>query len=1067
MADKIKAVFLAALDLSAEQRPAYLDQACQGDVAVRRRVEAMLRAHETPDRVLDRPVWQPRIEQDEPPTTLVESFCPGHGVPADGPTESAGRVRLLGEIARGGMGCVLRGHDPEMQRELAVKVILPEHRDNPELLRRFVGEARLAGQLQHPGIMPVYDLGQMADGRPFFAMKLIRGRTLTDLLGERPEPGHDLPRWLRYFEAVCQAVGYAHAQGVIHRDLKPLNVMVGPFGEVQVMDWGLAKRLAEDSEEAGEQTPLSVASLSSTPIPTPLTRPGAIVGTPGYLAPEQAHGLSGDQRSDVFGLGAILCEILTGKPPFRGPGLLGLLEQTGDADLADATERLDRCGADADLVRLAKDCLAAEPANRPADGSAVAARLAEYQAGVQQRLRQAEVGQARAEARAEGERARRRLAVGLAAAVLAVVALGGGSLLLVQRHQAEQGREQARRQQSAESALVRAVELKELGRHEEALAMLEPVLQRLDERDGRVCDDVRQGVADLKLVGRLEKVRLRAVTWIGRSWEWARADREYEEEFRAVGLGGPDDPAETVAGRVRVSGVRAALVAALDDWSMIAANRQRRDWARAVARSAEEGNDWSRRIRANWDDPVALAKIAREAPVARLSPRLLDLLAQALGADQEAVPLLRKAQLQYPGDFWLNFDLGARLWNDKRHEEAVGFYRAALAARPGNTAVLGTLANAMWMLGQKDECIAYYKKTIELEPKLPIAQTNLGNALKATGKLDEALACFKKAVEVDPNYAYAQTSLGTALWDKGRQEEAIACYKKAIAVDPKDAAGHTLLGAALYNTGKADEALAAFRECLRHHPNSAYAHDWAAFILLGRGDASGARPFAEKAVALGPKSAQAHWNLGRALMGVGDPEGAIAAHQKAVELDPKHGAAGKDLAKARRLLEAREKVVAFRKGAHVPASNEERIEMVGWCRLDKLHHTATCLYADAFAADAKLADDLGAGHRDNAACCAALAAAGRGEDAAGLDEKERARLREQALGWLCADLALHSKRLHSGKPADRAAVQSALRHWQKDADLAGLRDKDALDRLPAPEQKAFAQLWADVAALLK
>src|SRR5262249_54270082 len=181
--------------------------------------------------------------------------------PAAGPASAAsqdqraGRVQLLGEIARGGMGVVLRGHDPELQRELAVKVILPAHRDNPELLRRFVGEARLAGQLQHPGIMPVYDVGRLADGRPFFAMKLIEGRTLAELLAERGDPGQDLPRFLRYFEAVCQAVGYAHARGVIHRDLKPANVMVGSFGEVQVMDWGLAKRLDDGPDAAPDQPP--------------------------------------------------------------------------------------------------------------------------------------------------------------------------------------------------------------------------------------------------------------------------------------------------------------------------------------------------------------------------------------------------------------------------------------------------------------------------------------------------------------------------------------------------------------------------------------------------------------------------------------------------------------------------------------------------------------------------------------------------------------------------------------------------------------------------------------------
>src|SRR5262245_37435353 len=179
MADKVKAVFLAALDTPPDQRLAYLDRACGGDAEVRRRVEALLRAHEAPDRLLDRPMRYPEAE-----TFGLPALHDANPRPAVNLTDRAGRVRLLGEIARGGMGAVLRGHDPDLERELAVKVILPEHRDNPDLVRRFVGEARLAGQLQHPGIMPVYDVGQLADGRPFFAMKLIEGRTLAELRSE-------------------------------------------------------------------------------------------------------------------------------------------------------------------------------------------------------------------------------------------------------------------------------------------------------------------------------------------------------------------------------------------------------------------------------------------------------------------------------------------------------------------------------------------------------------------------------------------------------------------------------------------------------------------------------------------------------------------------------------------------------------------------------------------------------------------------------------------------------------------------------------------------------------------
>ena len=221
-----------------------------------------------------------------------------------------------------------------------------------------------------------------------------------------------------------------------------------------------------------------------------------------------------------------------------------------------------------------------------------------------------------------------------------------------------------------------------------------------------------------------------------------------------------------------------------------------------------------------------------------------------------------------------------------------------------------------------------------------------------------------------------------------------------------------------------------------------------------------------KAIALDPKYAKAHYNLGYALQGKGQVDEAIACYQKAIALDPKYAAARTGLARAERLA-ARDKLPAFQNGSYTPASNAERLGLAGWCQIEKLNHTATRLYAAAFAADPKLADDLEAGHRYNAACYAALAAAGQGEDAAKLDDKDKARLRQQALDWLRADLALRTRQLESGQPADRTAAQQALRHWQKDTDLAGLRDAAALARLPSDEQKACSQLWADVAALLK
>ncbi|MFN0243098.1 MAG: serine/threonine-protein kinase, partial [Planctomycetota bacterium] len=157
--------------------------------------------------------------------------------------QGRGNYQLLGEIARGGMGVILKGHDTDLGRDVAVKVLDSELAKRPAVVQRFIEEAQIGGQLQHPGIVPVYELGLMADDRPYFTMKLIKGHTLASLMQQRKTPADNRGRLLSIFESVCQTVAYAHSKGVLHRDLKPANVMVGAFGEVQVVDWGLAKVL--------------------------------------------------------------------------------------------------------------------------------------------------------------------------------------------------------------------------------------------------------------------------------------------------------------------------------------------------------------------------------------------------------------------------------------------------------------------------------------------------------------------------------------------------------------------------------------------------------------------------------------------------------------------------------------------------------------------------------------------------------------------------------------------------------------------------------------------------------
>jgi serine/threonine-protein kinase len=230
---------------------------------------------------------------------------------------SAGRYQLLREIGRGGMGIVLEADDRELGRRLAVKVLLEQHQDDETLVRRFLDEARICGRLEHPGIVPIHELGRLADQRPFFTMRLIQGQTLAALLQARRHPTDDLPRFLTIFEQVCQTMAYAHSHGIIHRDLKPANIMVGSFGEVQVMDWGLAKVLNPAGAALPPDAITDQAGKPNLPGDSATSLAGTVMGTPGYMAPEQARGDTAhiDARCVVFGLGAILCVILTGKPP--------------------------------------------------------------------------------------------------------------------------------------------------------------------------------------------------------------------------------------------------------------------------------------------------------------------------------------------------------------------------------------------------------------------------------------------------------------------------------------------------------------------------------------------------------------------------------------------------------------------------------------------------------------------------------------------------------------------------------------------------------------------------------
>jgi tetratricopeptide (TPR) repeat protein/tRNA A-37 threonylcarbamoyl transferase component Bud32 len=847
------------------------------------------------------------------------------------------RYTLTRLHAMGGIGRVWVARDADLNRDVALKELRPERAGSTAAATRFLREAQVTGQLEHPGVVPVYELARRTeDGQPFYAMRFVHGRTLTDAVRayhrKRQQGEHTPVEWLALLNAlvaVCDAVAYAHSRGVVHRDLKGQNVALGDYGEVVVLDWGFAK-LAGDRGIEPEAQPVIVNAAGEVDA----TVQGQVVGTPAYMAPEQAEGRLDriDRRTDVYGLGAMMYEVLTGRAPFTGASTEEVLQRIR----VDEPER-PRKVAGGVPAALEAVCLKAL-AKRPEDRYATAGELGQE---VRRWLADEPVKAWREPLRVRSGRWVRRhkpAVAALAAAALVALLLGGAGLWWAQR-QAEE------RRRGVEAALAKAADMQGQAHWAEARAVLDQAADHLG--DGGPAD-LRQRLERarfaLKLVERLDAIQLQRATMVAGQFDNAGADREYAAAFREAGLGAVGEDPGAVAARIRASGVRQVLVDALDDWAVFLKRGARLDWVLAVARLADP-DPWRDRARGPkvWTDRAALAHLAQEALV-RLAaqpsaesvpPRFLGFLAMRLHELRgDAEGLLRAAQGVRPADFWVNFRLGNTLARKKRAEEAVGFYRAALAVRPGTGAV-------------------HYI---------------FGNALREQRKLTEAVAEYRRAIALHPDFAEAYFNLGFLLLQLGRGRESLACLRRGR------------------------------RLAMRRR----------------------------------------HWSH------------ATAQWVKEVE----------------RLAELDIHLPDFLQAERQPRNAAETLELAVFCVVFKQRYAAAArFYRAAFAAEPKLVGDPRAWDRYSAASVAALAGCGQGKDAPKPD-KERARLRTQALGWLRADLAAWQKLLQKAPEEAPEALRRRLEHWQKDPDLAGVRDKAALAKLPVAERKAWAKFWGEVAALL-
>jgi eukaryotic-like serine/threonine-protein kinase len=869
-------------------------------------------------------------------------------VPVGGEPETAilgpinGRYDLGPKIARGGMGVVYRAQDRLLNRTVAVKVMRGKFLARPDFMRRFLAEARISGRLQHPGIVPVYEVGTLPDGRPFIAMKLIEGETLARLLAARSSTADHLNPCLKVFEALCQAVAYAHQEGVIHRDLKPDNVMVGSFGEVQVMDWGLAKVLGATGSESDMPTP-------PAPWPTPVSRAeflsadsapvgehathataivaigpegpdgartdaGAVFGTAPFMPPEQARGELDklDTRADVFSLGAILCQILTGQPPYYG-AYETVKENAREGRLFGAYVMLDRCGADPAIVLLAKHCLAVNPADRPADAGVLAAMVTRCLEGLADRAKAMELGRLAAESQLYDLKAQERLtrrartlARGLAATAAVIASLLTAGLWWYANDRDAREAAEAQRVATAvtgvETALTEANTHIEAARHapggpfardaaarqaavtwqkantlaETLPGVPDAVRERLDETKTRV-EEAERGT---RLAVALERWRTDVIDPKG-VFDPPGAARKCAETLIAHGFDvramSPEGAAKALAEHPAGPSIREVLA----DWLAVTEAADERDHLVEVLKATGDGPPPAWLAALSAADPVALANVSADAIPAAGVAVAARRLTQA-GSTDAAERLLGRGVRKYTDNFTLNAQLGTLLRaRPGRRLDAIRYLTVAAAARPTDPAVGYELGSALADDGRTEDAIELLVRVVEAEPNHAAAHVRLGDLFAATDEDEAAEREYHAAAAADPNYAPAQVRLGERALAANDLDAAETAFRTAAKSVPGDVKVRAALGRLLMKKGDAAGALPEFRAAIASDPKDVTSRFGLAEALRKTGDPAGAIEQARAAAAAAPTDGAAHHALGRLLREIGDHPRALSAFEDA------------------------------------------------------------------------------------------------------------------------------------------------------------------------------------------
>jgi serine/threonine protein kinase/tetratricopeptide (TPR) repeat protein len=917
-----RSIFMEALDFEEpRERSAYIDRACGGDECLRARVEVLLRRHHANDKlVLDRmPAIDPTATEDMPR-------------PAEEPGNSIGPYKLREQIGEGGMGVVYVAEQTQpVRRKVALKIIKPGM-DTKQVIARFEAERQALAMMDHPNIAKVHDAGTTDSGRPYFVMELVRGIPITDYC-DREQVA--IPERLELFILVCRAVQHAHQKGIIHRDLKPSNILVTIIDGVpvpKIIDFGVAKATG--------------ASLTERTIYTAFQQ---FIGTPLYISPEQADlaGMDVDTRSDIYSLGVLLYELLTGTTPFdhetfrqaafdelrriiREPeppkpstrlSSLGATRATVSANRKADARQLDRA-IRGELDWIVMKALEKDRRRRYESANDFASDVMRY---LTDQPVEACPPSPWYRFRKFASRNRRSLAT---TALLAVAGLIiGGVLISVQLQKVSRVRQVGQEVRQALAGARTAIEAGDLTLAGQRVAQAQGHLGL--ERDrlpavaadvDRIRHEIEVRQADAARFSQFLKGASDAQDKMGLNHDPV-GERLAEETLRLYGIVTEKDWSSrlercylTAGQRQQVREAAYVTLVSLADSHVRWAGSPGHDPA-GFARSLEflqRAQAFHQPTRAFYfvraqcrrqqGDAAAAAEDERQfkATVARTAwdYYLPGDTADWQGDLDEAIRAYHAALRLQPDHFNSLFFLAWLFDTDKinRRPEAVQLWTACIALRPDDFLAYNNRGVCHDALRQLDDAIADFRQTLRLRPDRAEPHVGLAQALEKQGKLDEAIAEWREGIRLKPADAGYQNDLGILLAKQGKVDEAVAALREAIRLETGCAEARSNIGIVLATQGRLDEAVAEFREAIRLKPDFAGARADLAWCLANSSDPGFRDPpraveAARKAVELAPQDSNCWNTLGAALFRAGEWKAAISALEKSETLAP-----GKDLA---------------------------------------------------------------------------------------------------------------------------------------------------------------------------